>query len=173
MSAMIGAAISTDRPIARAGRLRLAGEDRDVLEAAERAEAKLAEDVQVEQRERRDARAQRVILVQMAGEQARARAARAPRRRSTSMMTPPALCTHFPTDSPIVDSDDHERMRITADDSATNHVLVVIHAAFGPSAYARYVAHCRPISDVFTMTNSQRFHASMKPTVSLNPSFAH
>ena len=52
------------------------------------------------------------------------------------MKTPPVLCTHLPTDSPIVDvttiSD-----RITADDSATNQLLVVIHAALGPIAYER------------------------------------
>jgi hypothetical protein len=42
--------------------------------------------------------------------------------------------------------------RITADDNATNQLLLVIHAALGPIAYERYVAHCRPISDVNTIT---------------------
>src|SRR3954469_170170 len=52
------------------------------------------------------------------------------------MNTPPVLCTHLPTDSPMVDvttiSD-----RITAEDSATNQLLLIIHAARGPIAYDR------------------------------------
>ena len=87
-------------------------------------------------------------------------------------MTPPALCSHLPTDNPIVDNTTISE-RIAAEDNATNQVLVVIHAAFGPKAYDRYAAHSTPTSDVNTMTYSQRFHASMKPTVSLKPSFAH
>src|SRR5256885_343900 len=67
------------------------------------------------------------------------------------MKMPRVLCTHLPTDRPMVDvitiSD-----RITADDNATNQLLLVIHAARGPIAYERYVAHCRPISDVNTIT---------------------
>ena len=81
-----------------------------------------------------------------------------------SMVTPPRLCTHLPTDNPIVDATTISD-KITALASATNHVLVVIHAAPGPSAYARYVAACRPISDVNTITYSHRFQANMKPMV--------
>ena len=81
-----------------------------------------------------------------------------------SIMTPPALCNHFPIDNPIVDITTSSE-RIAALDNATNQVLVVIHAAFGPSAYDRYVAHSTPTSDVNTMTYSQRFQASRKPTV--------
>ena len=53
--------------------------------------------------------------------------------KMTSMMMPPKLCTHFPTDSPIVDASTISESR-TADASATNQVLVVIQAARGPSA---------------------------------------
>src|ERR1051325_4945081 len=88
------------------------------------------------------------------------------------MKMPPVLCTHLLTDNPRIDirtiSDS-----TAADASATNELLAVIHAALGPIAYERYVAHCRPISDVNTITYSHRFHASMKPTVWLKPSFAH
>ena len=50
MAAMMGAAITTERPD-RAHRIAaLAGDDRHVLEAAERAEAHLAKDVQIQQR---------------------------------------------------------------------------------------------------------------------------
>src|SRR5262245_3505038 len=54
--------------------------------------------------------------------------------KTVIMKMPPVLCTHLPTDSPIVDvttiSD-----RMTADDKATNQVLLVIHCARGPIAY--------------------------------------
>ena len=69
----------------------------------------------------------------------------------TSIMTPPALWTHLPIDSPTVEVTTI-RARITAAASATNQPLFVIHAALGPSAYDRYVAHVRPISDVNTIT---------------------
>ena len=84
--------------------------------------------------------------------------------KMVSMVTPPRLCTHFPTDSPIVDATTIND-KMTADASATNHVLLVIHAAPGPSAYDRYVDACSPISDVNTITYNQRFHANMNPTV--------
>ena len=52
------------------------------------------------------------------------------------MKMPPVLCTHLPTDRPMVEvttiSD-----RSTAVASATNQLLLVIHAALGPSAYDR------------------------------------
>ena len=89
-----------------------------------------------------------------------------------SIMMPPTLCTHFPIDKPTVDTTT-SMPSSTVVASATNQVLVVIHAARGPSAYERYVALWSPISDVFTITYSHKFHASMKPTVSLKPSFAH
>ena len=67
------------------------------------------------------------------------------------MKMPPVLCTHLPTDRPMVDVTTIND-RITAADNATNQLLLVIHAARGPMAYERYVAHCRPISDVNTIT---------------------
>src|SRR5262245_261907 len=71
--------------------------------------------------------------------------------KTVIMKTPLVLCTHLPTDRPRVDvttiSD-----RITPDANATNQLLLVIHAACGPIAYDKYVAHCRPISDVNTIT---------------------
>ena len=67
------------------------------------------------------------------------------------MKMPPVLCTHLPTDRPMVDVTTIND-RISADDNATNQLLLVIHAALGPIAYERYVAHCRPISDVNTIT---------------------
>ena len=63
------------------------------------------------------------------------------------MNTPPVLCTHFPTDSPIVAATAIS-VSTTADASATNQLLEVIQAALGPMAYDRYVAHWSPISDV-------------------------
>ena len=52
------------------------------------------------------------------------------------MKMPPVLCTHLPTDRPTIDvttiSD-----RIAAVASATNQLLLVIHAALGPIAYER------------------------------------
>src|SRR5215831_15693412 len=88
------------------------------------------------------------------------------------MKMPPVLCTHLPTERPTIDVTTISEST-TADASATKPPLAVIHDALGPIAYERYVAHCRPISDVNTITYSHRFHASMKPTVWLNPSFAH
>ena len=49
------------------------------------------------------------------------------------MKMPPVLCTHLPTDRPIVDVITIND-RITADDNATNQLLLVIHAARGPIA---------------------------------------
>ncbi len=71
--------------------------------------------------------------------------------KTMSMKTPPMLCTHFPTDSPIVDATTISA-RITPAQNDGNHMLVVIHAALGPIAYERYVAQEKPISDVNTMT---------------------
>src|SRR5258708_14715140 len=64
-----------------------------------------------------------------------------------SMKTPPVLCTHFPTDNPTVDATTINA-RITAAQNDGNHRLVVIHPALRPMAYDRYVAHEKPISDV-------------------------
>src|SRR6516225_591582 len=50
------------------------------------------------------------------------------------MKMPPVLCTHLPTDRPIVEVTTIND-RITAAAEATNQLLVVIHAAFGPIAY--------------------------------------
>ena len=50
-----------------------------------------------------------------------------------SIIAPPELCTHFPTDSPMVDAT-IIMVRITAVAPPTNHVLDVIHAALGPNA---------------------------------------
>ena len=47
ISAITGAAITTERPIAFAGDSRFTSENRDVLESAERAESQLAEDVEI------------------------------------------------------------------------------------------------------------------------------
>src|SRR5262245_10763359 len=92
--------------------------------------------------------------------------------KTAIMNTPPTLWTHLPTDKPRI-----EVTTITAssaaDASATKPPLAVIQPALGPMAYDKYVVPTRPISEVNTMTYSQRFHASMKPTVWLNPSLAH
>src|SRR5439155_2656954 len=48
-----------------------------------------------------------------------------------SMNTPPMLCTHFPTDSPIVDAT-IMNVRIAAAQNEGNQRLVVIHLALGP-----------------------------------------
>ena len=53
-----------------------------------------------------------------------------------SIITPPALCTHLPSERPIVD-ETTMKVRITAADSTTNQLLVRIHAALGPIAYER------------------------------------
>src|SRR6185437_11716077 len=55
---------------------------------------------------------------------------------TSSMNTPPTLCTHLPTDSPIVEATTIAAS-ITIDDSVTNQLLDVIHAARGPIAYER------------------------------------
>ena len=52
------------------------------------------------------------------------------------MKMPPVLCTHLPTDRPMVDVTTIND-RISADDNATNQLLLVIHAALGPIAYER------------------------------------
>ena len=69
MSAITGAAIHDRTPHRLRRRPRFSGEDRHVLEPAERAESKLAEDVEVVEGERRDARAERVKVAQMSGQQ--------------------------------------------------------------------------------------------------------
>src|SRR6185437_2031329 len=55
---------------------------------------------------------------------------------TSSMNTPPTLCTHLPTDNPIVDATTIAD-KMTTDDSVTNQLLDVIHAALGPIAYDR------------------------------------
>ena len=52
------------------------------------------------------------------------------------MNMPPVFCTHFPTDKPTKASNASSAVA-SADASDTNHALVVIHAALGPSAYDR------------------------------------
>jgi hypothetical protein len=52
------------------------------------------------------------------------------------MNTPPALCTHFESDSPKNASAARSAMA-SAEASDTNHALCVIHAAPAPSAYDR------------------------------------
>ena len=51
----------------------------------------------------------------------------------TSIVMPPMACTTLPTDNPIVDATTIS-VRIAAAESVTNHVLLVIHSALGPSA---------------------------------------
>ena len=48
------------------------------------------------------------------------------------MKMPPVLCTHFPTDRPMIDVTTISA-RMTAVASATNTLLAVIHAAPGPN----------------------------------------
>ena len=66
-------------------------------------------------------------------------------------MTPPVLCTHLPTDSPIVDATTINA-RITAvaqrrKPGARGHPRGV-----RPDRVRQYVAHVSPISDVNTIT---------------------
>ena len=52
------------------------------------------------------------------------------------MNMPPAFWTHFPIDKPTKASNASSAVA-SADANDTNHALVVIHAALGPSAYDR------------------------------------
>src|SRR5690349_4207212 len=88
------------------------------------------------------------------------------------MNRPPPFWTHFPIDKPTKATNASSAMA-SADAKDTNHALVVIQAAEGPSAYDRYVATVRPSADANRITYNQRFQATMKPIVWLNPSLAH
>src|SRR5262245_53588744 len=93
-------------------------------------------------------------------------------RNVSDSSTPPALCTHLPTESPRLE---------TATSTATsaqlkavvNHLLSAIQRAPGPSAYDRLVTTVSPIPDITRMANTHRSQATMKPMNSLKPSLAH
>src|SRR5690242_2316671 len=71
--------------------------------------------------------------------------------KTISMNTPPMLCTHLPTDSPMIDATTM-KVRITAAETPATHELDRIQSALGPMAYDRYVVHCSPISDKLMIT---------------------
>ena len=146
-----------------------AGDDGDVLEAAEGAEAHLAEEIQIEQRERghreRERRRRRRDTV-------RSSRSAAPRAREQHQNQ------HAAGVQPFADAETTAETitsPATIAQAATVIIgrLAAIHDALGPSAYDRYVVTCSPISDVLTMTYSQRFHATRKPAIGPMPSFVH
>src|SRR5262245_58493223 len=93
-------------------------------------------------------------------------------RNVSDSSTPPALCTHFPTPRPRVET--ATSVPTSAQLKAvTNHLFSAIQRAPGPSAYDRFVTTVSPIPDITRMANTHRFHATMKPMNSLKPSLAH
>ena len=54
-----------------------------------------------------------------------------------------------------------------------HHLLSRIQAPLSPSAYEMLVVMNMPLSASTVMESSHWFHATMNPTNSLNPNFAH
>ena len=97
ITAMIGAATTTDRAIAPHRVAALAGVNRDVLEAAERAEPHLAEQVEAHDRHHRHRRRQRMKRGDRPVRARSATAATISAPKVATISTPPALWTHLPT----------------------------------------------------------------------------
>src|SRR5262245_42325496 len=86
--------------------------------------------------------------------------------------TPPALCTHFATPNPRVETATSVPTSAQLK-TVMNHLLSAIQRAPGPSAYDRFVTTVSPIPDITRTANTHRSHATMKPMNSLKPSLAH
>jgi hypothetical protein len=148
--AMTGAAMNTERVTDRAGALVSPARIAMYSKPPERAEAHLPEDVQVVERELGNVRAEGMVFGERAGEQAdHGSSTTAP--KIVIMKTPPVLCTHLPTDRPMVEvttiNDRISRRRQRREPAAARH------PRRARSDRIREIgAHCRPISDVNTIT---------------------
>ena len=100
ITAMIGAAITTDHAIAPHRVAALAGVNRHVLEAAERAESHLAEQVEAHDRDDRHRRRQRMECRRACPCATFSHGSSSSAANVASISTPPALCTHLPMFEP-------------------------------------------------------------------------
>ena len=132
ISAMIGAAISTDRPTDRAGDL--VSPARIAMYSNPPSAPKPILPRMLRLKSENDGRLVRSGWYSRNVPVARPSTGSSNRTpKMMSMKMPPVLCTHFPTDSPIVD-EMIMHARIAAAQNDGNHMLVVIHAALGPMA---------------------------------------
>ena len=173
ITAMIGAA-SDHRTRDRAHRVAaLAGVNRHVLEPAERAEPHLAEQVQTHQRDDRRRRRQRVKGGERAVVHDSATAATISAAKIASHHRAAGL-VHPLADPEPENGDDHERADRDRAHERDEQCASPRATRCRHRARRRDTAStCSPVSDVFRMANSHRFHATRNPASSLKPSFAH
>src|SRR5262249_11734787 len=178
MSAMIGAAMITDRPMLRAGVRHSPARMATYSNPVSAPSASLVKilrlwvrrsgwDGESDGSASANGRYEEILPKARLTTGSRSRA-----RNVSDSSTPPALCTHFPTASPRVETATSVPT-IAQLKAVTNHLFSAIQRAPGPSAYDRFVTTVRPIPDITRMANTHRSHATMNPMNSLKPSLAH